>query len=124
VENGDKSDYLLFLNNLGEIVRRQGRIREALKILEDTMVQSKALLGNENPLTRAVRSNRVRAYEDAGRPNDSMALVLEGVLLVEFPDVAHALAGGTFEAVNGKSNIRVPEGRLGLDESPETSTRV
>ena len=28
------------------------------------------------------------------------------------------------QPVNGKSNIRVPEGRLGLDESPETPTRV
>jgi len=29
-----------------------------------------------------------------------------------------------FSSVNGKSNIRVPEGRLGLDKSPETPTRV
>jgi tetratricopeptide (TPR) repeat protein len=90
-------EYLATENNLGEAIRRQGRTAEAITLLRGVLEQCKTLLGTEHPISSAARSNLVRAYSDAGRSDDSLALTLEGVLLGEFPDARHVLAGGTIE---------------------------
>jgi tetratricopeptide (TPR) repeat protein len=93
-------EYLFIRNNLGEAIRQQGRTAEAIAILQDVAEHSKVLLGIEHPICRAARSNLARAYATADRITDCAALILEGVLLGDYPDARHILAGGTMEEAN------------------------
>jgi hypothetical protein len=60
--------HLISANNLAVAYREAGRLEQAIPLLEQTLTDSRRLLGEEYPLTKAVATNLQRAKPATGGP--------------------------------------------------------
>jgi len=92
VEAGQHALAVKLSNNLGAVLKKQGKLSDSVTLHEKTLKMASASLGLAHPYAQLARTNLVETMTEAGREEEALALLDESIAELQAEELVKAEA--------------------------------